>query len=243
MSSLTYTRFEIVRTFRNKRFFFFSLVFPLLMFLAIGGSAKSSDMIAGISVREYYMISMATFGAMMAVLGGAARIAAERTVGWNRQLRLTPLTVRSYFRAKTVTNYIMALLSIVLLYAVGSAFGVRLDASVWLKATGLVLVGLIPFAVMSILLGHLGSADSVAPLMGGLASLFAFIGGAWFDLSTADVLDKIGQLTPSYWLVQAGRGTVLGRDLPAKAWIVWATWTVAMAAGAAWAYRRDTQRQ
>ena len=33
---------------------------------------------------------------MVAVIAGGARIAAERAVGWNRQLRLTPLSARSY---------------------------------------------------------------------------------------------------------------------------------------------------
>ena len=37
------------------------------------------------------MVSMAGFGAMIAAIAGGARIAAERSVGWNRQLRLTPL--------------------------------------------------------------------------------------------------------------------------------------------------------
>jgi ABC-2 type transport system permease protein len=241
MSALTYTRFEIIRTFRNKRFFVFSLIFPLIMFFTIGGSAKNSDQLGGISVREYYMISMATFGAMMAMLGGAARIAGERSVNWTRQLRLTPLSVRGYFRAKVIANYLMALLSIVLLYVAGSVLGVRMDASMWLKATLLVLAGLIPFAMMAIFLGHLGTADSIGPLMGGLSSLLALVGGAWF--APAGILKTVGQYIPSYWLVQAGRGTVLGEDLPVKAWIVFAVWTVVMGVGAAWAYRRDTNRQ
>ena len=38
------------------------------------------------------MVGLAAFGAMNAVLAFGARIAAEREVGWNRQLRLTPLS-------------------------------------------------------------------------------------------------------------------------------------------------------
>ena len=43
---------------------------------------------------------MIAFGAMTAVIAGGARIAAERSVGWNRQLRITPLAPARYFRAK-----------------------------------------------------------------------------------------------------------------------------------------------
>lgn len=243
MSALTYTRYEVVRTIRNTRFFVFSLAFPLVMFIMIGASQHSGDKIANIPARAYYMISMATFGAMMAVLSGGARIAAERSVQWNRQLRITPLSVRNYFRSKMVTNYVMALLALAVLYVAGAVFGVRIPAGKWVIATVLILVGLIPFAAMSIFLGHLGTADSVGPLMGGLASILAFLGGAWFDLSQAGFLNTLGQFVPSYWLIQAGRGTVLGTHLPAKGWICLAAWTVVMAALAAWSYRRDTARQ
>ena len=39
------------------------------------------------------------------MIAGGARIAAERSVGWHRQLRVTPLPVRTYFAAKVLTGY------------------------------------------------------------------------------------------------------------------------------------------
>ena len=43
MSSLTYTSYELKRMFRNRRFFIFSLAFPLLLFLVVGGSNRGSN--------------------------------------------------------------------------------------------------------------------------------------------------------------------------------------------------------
>ena len=54
------------------------------------------------------MVGLAAFGAMNAMLSSGARIAGERAAGWNRQLRITPLPVSDYFRAKVVTGYMMA---------------------------------------------------------------------------------------------------------------------------------------
>ena len=62
---------------------------------------------------------------MTAMLSTGARIASERKAGWNRQLRLTPLPPRDYIRAKLVTAYRVALMSIAVLYGAGSALGVR----------------------------------------------------------------------------------------------------------------------
>ena len=62
----------------------------------------------GISAPLYYMVGLAAFGTMAAILSSGARIAGERAVGWNRQLRLTPLRTRDYFRTKVITAYLMA---------------------------------------------------------------------------------------------------------------------------------------
>ena len=196
---------------------------------------------SGISAPLYFMVGLLAFGALTAVLASGARIAAERAVGWNRQLRITPLTTRAYFRAKIATGYLMAAVTIVLLYGSGLALGVRLPAGDWLAMTGLVLVGLVPFVPLGILLGHLLNADSIGPAMGGLTALFAFLGGTWYPLGDGALKD-IGEVLPSYWLVQASHVATGGHAWSATGWVVVAGWTVVLTALAARAYRRDTRR-
>ena len=146
MKHPTYLRYEVLRTFRNRRFLIFSLGFPLLLFLVIGGTNRKAHL-DGIPFPLYYMTGMAAWGTMVAVISSGARIAAERQIGWARQMRITPLATSAYFQAKVLCGYLMALLSLVVLYAAGTSLGVRLSAGQWLTMTALVLVGLIPFAV------------------------------------------------------------------------------------------------
>ena len=73
------------------------------MFLLIAGPNRH-EQLDGISFPLYYMTGMISWGAMAAVIASGARIAVERSVGWHRQLRVTPLPVRTYFRAKVVTG-------------------------------------------------------------------------------------------------------------------------------------------
>jgi ABC-2 type transport system permease protein len=244
MSSLAYTRYELLRTFRNTRFFVFSLGFPLVLYFLIAGPNRNEHNLgsSGLSAPLYYMVGLASFGTMAAVLSTGGRIASEREAGWNRQLRLTPLSVRSYFRAKVATAYAMALSSIVLLYAAGTILGVRLSADRWLSMTGLMLVALIPFAPLGIFGGHLLTADSVGPAIGGGTALFAFLGGTWFPITGGGALRDIAQCLPSYWLVQASHVALGGRAWSGKGWLVIAIWTIVASALAAWAYRRDTAR-
>jgi ABC-2 type transport system permease protein len=158
-------------------------------------------------------------------------------------LRLTPLTPGNYLRTKVLTGYLMALVGIVLLYASGILLGVRLGFGQWIEMTALVLVGLIPFAVLGIAMGHLLNDDAIGPAVGGGVSLFAFLGGTWFPISGSGVFTQFCQLLPSYWLVQAGH-VGLGASNPwgVKAWLVIAAWSIAGAVFAMWAYRRDTRK-
>ena len=170
-----------------------------------------------------------------------ARIAGERAVGWNRQLRITPLTTRAYFRAKVITGYAMAVVTLALLFAAGTSLGVRIPAHEWVGMTVLMLVGLVPFAAIGIVFGHLLTVDSIGPVMGGSTALLALLGGTWFPI-TGGVMQKIAEALPSYWLVQAGHVGVGGSGWNTTGWLVIAAWTVAFVALARRAYRRDTQR-
>lgn len=239
---LTYLRFELLRTIRNRRFLIFSLAFPLILFLTIAGSRRNIS-VDGIHFPLYYMTGMAAWGSMNAVISSGARIAAERSIGWTRQLRITPLRTGEYFTAKILSGYLMALFSIVVLAGAGTLIGVRLSAVEWLTMLGLLLAGLVPFAVLGIMMGHLVSVDSLGPAIGGLTSLLALLGGAFGPLVTSGALFTVVKCLPSYWLVQAGKSALGGAYAwPAEAWIVLAIWTIVLTRVSATVFKRDTQR-
>ena len=241
MTHSLYLRYEILRTFRNRRFLLFSLGFPLILFVFVAGSNRHASL-GGIPFPLYYMTGMMAWGTMVAVVASGARIAAERQQGWTRQIRITPLSVRTYFGTKVASGYLLAGLSILVLAAVGIAVGVRLSAGQWLTMTGLLLVGMVPFAVLGIMLGHLLTADSIGPALGGITSVFALLGGAWGPLFGGGVLLKAAKCLPSYWVVQAGKTALGGHGWPAEAWIVVAVWTAVLWLLATSVYRRDTAR-
>ncbi len=241
MTATLYTRYEVARTFRNYRFLIFSVVFPVVLYLLIAGPNKDVK-IQHLPFTLYLMTGMVAWGTMAAVLASGVRIADDRALGWGRQLRITPLSTRTYIGTKVLSGYVMAFVSIAVLYSVGTLLGVRLSAGEWLTMTGLILVGLIPFAAMGLVLGHLISVDSMGPALGGITSLFAVLGGSWGPIATSGALRDLVELLPSYWLVQAGKVGLGERAWPLKAWIVIAVWTVVMARLAIWAYRRDTGR-
>ncbi len=238
-----YLRFELLRTVRNRRFFFLSLGFPLVLYFLIAGPNRHKANLghSGLSAPLYFMVGLAAFGTMNAMLSSGARIAGERAVGWNRQLRITPLSTRTYFRAKVLTGYVMAAITLVALYLAGTTLGVSLTGNEWARMTVLILLGLLPFAGLGIVFGHLLTPDSIGPVMGGTTALLAILGGTWFPI-TGGAMKDVGEGLPSYWLVQAGHVALGGKGWTSTGWVVMIVWTVAAAAAARWAYRRDTLR-
>ena len=243
MTGVVYLRFELRRLFRNRRFFVLSLGFPIALYFLIAGPNRNDHDFGGTGLAAplYYMISLASFGTMMAMVSTGARIAGERQAGWTRQLRITPLSPRAYIRAKIVTAYASAGVSLAALYICGAILGVSIPAGTWVQMTVLIVIALLPFAALGIFLGHLLNVDSIGPATGGTVSLLAFISGTWFPV-TSGVLHTIGRFVPSFWLVQAGRLPLTGHAWGTFGWTVVIAWTVVLGAAAAWAFRRDTQR-
>lgn len=236
----SYYKYEILRIFRNRQNFYFSLILPLVLYLFIAGNNRH-DRIGSLSLPTYFMAGMIAFGGMGAVMSGGARIAMERELGWTRQLRISPLSTRSYFRGKVLGCYLTAGCTIALLYLAGAFLGVRMPAGRWLEMTLLILLSLVPFAALGIMLGHLVKADAMGPIMGGGMSLLSIFGGAFGPIQNG-LIHAVAQFLPSYWTVQAGH-LALGADAwGIRGWLTTVAWSALLVFGASWAYRRDTGR-
>ncbi len=242
MMNTTNLRYEILRRYRFPTTVGLTLALPLVIYYAVTPGNRG-HFVEGITFALYFMTGMAAYGAMWAAIGPGAYIARDRALGWTRHLRTTPLRADTYFAAKVITGYLAAIPALVLLYLAGASLGVRLGATAWLEMTGLLLIGLAPFVVLGITLGHLLTAEAMVPAAGGTVVLFALLGGAFGRLFTSGAGLTIVKLLPSYWLVQAGQSASRGGgDWPPEGWIVLAVWVVALVPLAVLAYRRDTSR-
>ena len=237
--NLTHLRYEVLRTVRNRRFFALTLALPLVLFYSVA-SANQHARTQGISFPLYFMTGMAVYGALFAVVAPGARIVFDRSRGWSRQLRITPLRSGVYIGSKALTAYLVAIPSLVLVWLAGASLGVHLSATQWLEMTGLILVGLAPFVLMGILLGHLVTVDSLAPAAGGLIVIFALFGGAYGSVFDTGIMMTVVKLLPSFWMVRAGKAALVSGGWPAEGWIVVAVWTAVIAPVVLLAYRRDT---
>lgn len=252
MTGATHVRYEILRTLRNRRLLLLAYALPLVVFYAVAPEqrhattdcivAASGKATSCISFPLYFMTAMAAYGAMWAAVTPGGHIAIDRSRGWVRQLRITPLRGRTEMTAKVLAAYLVVLPTLVLLYLAGVTLGVHLNAAQWLEMTGLLLVGVAPFVVAGIILGHLLAPDSLVAALGGFVTILALLGGVFGPLFKGGVMLTIVKLLPSYWLVQAGKSATGSGSWPAEGWIVIAVWTLSLIPLATLAYEHDKAR-
>jgi ABC-2 type transport system permease protein len=240
-----YSRFELLRIIRNPRYLFFSFAFPTLLYIFLAAPQRHEQDFggSGIPVLVYYMVSMASWGAMGSMMNGGGRIASERALGWNRQLRITPLKPLDYVRGKVLVSYVMALATMGILALVALALGARLDPARFAEMVGLMIVGMVPFALLGIAIGHVLTPDTIGPAIGGVLGLLPLVSGTWYPLPDHGFVHELGQSLPSYWLVQASHVLYGGEAWGQRGWWTMAIWSVVLARLAIYAWRRDTSRQ
>nr|WP_202490056.1 ABC transporter permease [Streptomyces sp. SID8381] len=230
---------------RNRKFLFFSVLYPSILFLIFSSSSGSDERVDGTSltVATYLMVSMASFGALTAVLmGNSERIAKERESGWVRQLRLTSLPGRGYVLAKTAGAAVVSLPSIVVVFAVAGAIKhVRLDAWQWLALTGVIWAGSLVFAALGVAIGYLASGDAVRPITMIIYFGLSILGGLWMPSTTfPQWLQDIAKWLPTHAYAALGRAIEQSQAPSAQDIAVLAVYFVLFAGGAAWLYRKDT---
>ena len=238
-------KLELTRALRNRKFLFFSVIYPSVLFLLIAGSADSTGKVdgTGLTLPTYMMVSMASFGALTAVLmGNSERIAKEREGGWVRQLRLTTLPGRGYVLAKTASAAVVSLPAIVMVFLV-AAVGkdVRLDAWQWLALTGAIWAGSLVFAALGVALGYLATGDAVRPITMITYFGLSILGGLWMPTTTFPTwLQDIAKWVPTHAYAALGQAIEQSRTPHAKDIAVLAVYFVLFTGGAAWLYRKDT---
>ncbi|MFI0900185.1 ABC transporter permease [Streptomyces sp. NPDC020983] len=243
----TLVKLEILRTLRNRKFMFFSVLYPGFLFLIITAGADTHKKLDGsdLTVVAYYMVAMAAFGAMTAVLmGNAERIAREREKGWVRQLRLTALPGRGYVTAKIASAATVSLPAILVVLVLGAAVkGVSLDAWQWVALLAGVWAGSMVFAALGVAIGYVATTDVARPVSMLCYFALAMLGGLWVPFTTfPHWLRTVAGYLPGRAYAALGQSIEFGDAPHAKDVTVLVVYLLLFSGTAAWLYRKDTRK-
>lgn len=179
-------RFELKRSMRNRRLIILSLLLPLFYyFFYVNLYGNSSQTLSGLPWKTYFLMSMASFGTIGTVMNSLAnRVAVERTQGWLKLLRTTPLTSRQYILSKIVTQLLLAFLTILIMFAAAAIFThVHMPIRLWIGALLGIMFASLPFMALGFTIGVLAGENAASVASSAAYILLSIFGGLWFPVA------------------------------------------------------------
>ncbi|MBO7745601.1 ABC transporter permease [Paenibacillus sp. MWE-103] len=203
---------ELLRTVRNKRFVIFSVIMPVVFYFLFSSTIGNQD-IAGTNFNAYYLMSMTCYGIIGASFTTfSMRLARERSQGWIRMLKITPLPSWAYIVSKIGAQALINLFIIVMMFLIGG-FGKHLDlpASTWLSCGLWIWIGGMSFMALGTLFGSMRNPDAVQVVSMIVYMGMSVLGGLWMPITTmSKTMQDIAKALPTYRLGQGAWNMLAG---------------------------------
>jgi ABC-2 type transport system permease protein len=239
----TVLRIELRRMLRNRRTIIFTLIFPAALLLSFGGQSGWDDKAGLGNVAAYILVSMSLYGAALTAAAGGSMVALERSLGWSRQLRLTPLNPVAYILMKTLVALVMGALAITAVNVVGAIQGkAEMPTHIWFECAVVTLFCTLTFAALGVFVGYVVPGENAMQILGPGLALLSFLGGVFIPLDQySHVVRHVAYWTPMYGVAEIARSP-LTRELPWYALVNAVAWFAIFVVGAAWRMSKDTAR-
>ncbi len=238
---------ELTKTKRVPQFIVPTIVFPILFF-SMFGLPNAGRVVGGVNLGAYMLASYGAYAMMStALISFGVSISQERALGWNRLLRVTPISPVVYFAAKAINALTIGAVSLVTLFAFGIVTAhVSLPFLTWIALGIVLLVGMLPFVLLGLALGYFASATAAAPIANLVFLPLSFASGLFIPLQMLPTAVRtVAPFLPSYHVGQLGWNVLgSGDQLGLRPHLLWlAVYGAAFGMLALVAYRRDEGRQ
>jgi len=241
-----FLRFEVLRLLRSWKFLAITVGFPVIFYVLFLNDRSPGKVVDGtVPWRTYLMVSMCSFGALVAALNaGGSRLSAERTSGWARQLRVTPIPGWSYVATKVTASMLVVLPVLGLVEVVGVTFGgVHLALGTWFELTALLWVTAVPFAVLGVFVGFMVNADTAYPVVTALMFVLGYFGGLFNPVGhMSHPLRVAARALPSFHQASLGLTLLDGKTFGVEDPMVLVAYAAALGLIIVWKHRVEESR-
>ncbi|MFJ1599722.1 ABC transporter permease [Streptomyces sp. NPDC088261] len=237
-----YIALEVRRTLRDPGFLIFGTGGPVLMYLLFTNIGVDNDA-AAMEWKISSMVGMAAYGALGAAVSTGTGIAEDKSQGWLRQLRVTPMSPRGVVTGRAMSASVTVLPTLLAVLAAGGLVnGVRLDPWQWAALVVLLWAGALPFTLLGIGNGYRLTAQTTGAVSMGSLMLLAVVGGLWFPIDAfPDWLRSVAAYTPANRFADLGWSTTAGHAPGAVTIVVLLGWLAVFGSYAVLSYRRSAR--
>ncbi len=185
MRGIAFAKRNIKEYLRNPLTLFFTLGFPIIMFIVFQvikiGTGLTDD-IAPMFTAKSLTPSISVFSFTFVGLTLSLQISRDRSLAFFDRLRVTPMTGLDFFVGYFLPCLIIAIVQCLLAFAVGFIFGLPLSLGV-LYAFLILIVISVFYISLGVLVGSLFSEKSCGGICSILVNLTALMSGMFFPLS------------------------------------------------------------
>lgn len=235
---------EIKLFYRQRESVVFTFALPIILLVLFGQIFHGKIDGTGVSFRQYFIAGIVASGLMSATFVNlGVSIAADRDDGTLSRLAGTPLSPVGYFAGKAILAFVVCLLEVAALLAVGvGLLGLHLPSTAdrWLTLAWVLVLGAATCSLLGLALSCLvrASTRSAVAVMNLPYLVLSFISGVYFVFSQLPSgLQQVAAFFPLKWICQGLRSAFLPDTLltsePAHSWehgriaLVLAAWLVA----------------
>ncbi|MBB5870933.1 ABC-2 type transport system permease protein [Allocatelliglobosispora scoriae] len=242
---LAYLKFELRRMYREPRLIIFTIAMPVIIFLGTSSAYSTDDAAETRKTMTFLMVAWAAYGAMIGTFSTGVGVSQERSSGWLRQLRITPLPPLRVVVIKAIAATLVAIPAVIVVSLIGGLVkGVEMDATQWISLVALMWLGSAPFALLGLALGFLLPPQLAPPASFLITFTLAFAGGIFLPLDMMPSgLAAAARWMPSYRFAEFG-WSVLDKQAPPMLGVaIVIGWTVVFALFASLTYRRSAAQK
>lgn len=247
--SWSFLAIELKRTMRNSGTLVFTIAFPIAMLVLIGLPLKNTAVTktpvaeGGLSVAAIIMVSMAVYGAMVASTMTGVSVASERSMGWSRQLRLTPLNPAVYIGVKVVNGLVVGAIGVLATFIAGTIMGIRAPLGNEILAGIIAWLASLVMTSLGLAVGYAFPAQNAMRYLGPIMPILSFMGGLFVPLSQfPDALQTAAKFTPLWGIADLSQSAIVGRTFDFWAAVSLVVWFAIFTLLAIAMFRRDTKR-
>ncbi|WP_405873009.1 ABC transporter permease [Streptomyces zaomyceticus] len=234
-----YVRLEVRRTLRDAGFVISTIGVPVMMYLLFTNLGGGDDG----AYKKAAMVGMAAYGALGAALSLGTGVAEDKSTGWLRQLRITPMTPRQVVVGRALTGSVVVLPAITgVLVAGGLANDVRMAAWQWGAVAVTLWLGSLPFTLLGLGNGYRLTAQTTGVVNVACNLGLAVVGGLWFPVVLfPDWLRTVSEFTPTNRFAELGVAVTEGTAPGVATLAVLLGWAALFGTYAAVSYRRSAR--
>lgn len=194
-------RYEQLTFWRNPQSAFFTFLLPVVVIAVFGflfGDVGKSSFYYGQSALQYYVSTITALSILGACYSQLAIVlAARRQNGILKRVRATPLPASVYFVGLLAHCILVSIIDIVLITAVGRAYGVSLPApSQWPALAAVLVLGAAAFCTLGVAVASLiRNAEAAPSVVQFILFPMVFISGTYMPMHF-DLLNNITGALP-----------------------------------------------